>query len=100
MREWSDVKGRLQSLDSAEKEEIDLAVRLVADIIERRNELGLTQRQLAEMSGVKQSAIARLEKFGVIPRIDTLEKLVKPLNLEIKLVSKNSDNEEAAAAVS
>ncbi len=96
MKEWSDVKGKLDSLSDDEIKTIDLAVKLVANIIQRRVELGLTQRDLAKLSGVKQSAIARLETFGVIPRIDTLEKLIKPLKLEIKLIPKDRDSEEAA----
>lgn len=91
MKEWPDVKKNLVSLNSAEKEEINKTAGLVAEIIQRRLELSLTQRRLAELSGVKQSAIARLERNGAIPRIDTLFKLLKPLGLTITLIN-DTDN--------
>ena len=45
---------------------------LVSHIIERRLALGLTQKQLAERTGLKQEAVARLESARTMPRVDTL----------------------------
>ncbi len=87
MKKWSDVRNNIQALSDLEKEEIRLTAELVAKIIERRAEIGWTQRQLAEESGVKQSAIARFESLAVVPRIDTLYRLLKPLGLKIKLIT-------------
>ena len=87
MKKWSDVRNNIQALSDLEKEEIRLAAELVAKIIGRRTEIGWTQRQLAEESGVKQSAIARFESLAVVPRIDTLYRLLKPLGLKIKLIT-------------
>jgi transcriptional regulator with XRE-family HTH domain len=42
-----------------------------------RRRRGLTQRQLAELSGVPQSAIARIESGRVTPRVDSLDKLLR-----------------------
>jgi len=42
-----------------------------------RKRAGLTQRELAERSGVAQPAIARIEKGAVVPRVDTLERLLR-----------------------
>jgi transcriptional regulator with XRE-family HTH domain len=42
-----------------------------------RRRAGLTQRQLAEKAGVPQSAIARIESRAVIPRVDTLDRLLE-----------------------
>lgn len=86
MQKWSDVRTNIKSLTENENDEIELAVQLVATIIKRRQELGLTQRQLAYKTGIKQSAIARFESLGAVPRIDTLCKLSKSLGLEVKLV--------------
>jgi len=87
MKKWSDVRNNIQALSDLEKEEIRLTAELVARIIERRAEIGWTQRKLAEESGVKQSAIARFESLAVVPRIDTLYRLLKPLGLKIKLIT-------------
>jgi len=87
MKKWSDLKNNISSLNVEEKKQISETVNLVGQIIQRRQNLGLTQRQLAELSGVKQSAIARLESNGVIPRVDTLFKLLRPLRLRVILVN-------------
>jgi predicted transcriptional regulator len=41
-----------------------------------RRRAGLTQRALAEVAGVPQPAIARIERGTVAPRFDTLERLL------------------------
>jgi transcriptional regulator with XRE-family HTH domain len=38
---------------------------------------GFTQRQLADKASVPQSVIARIESRGVIPRVDTLDRLLE-----------------------
>lgn len=42
-----------------------------------RRAAGLSQRELASRAGVAQPAVARIETGGVIPRIDTLERLLR-----------------------
>src|SRR3954454_16279383 len=56
----------------------------VADrVAERRQEKGLSQRELAELVGTTQSAIARLERGGRPPRIDTLLRIADALECEL-----------------
>lgn len=85
MKMWSDVRDQLTSLTEDEKEQSQIAAELISAIVKRRNELGLSQRQLADKCGIHYVAIARLEKNGVVPRIDTLSKIIRPLGLKIKL---------------
>lgn len=66
MKEWSNLKSHLRTLDETEKEQIRETAELIAQIIQRREDLGLTQRKLAEISGVKQSAIARLVQIPAL----------------------------------
>lgn len=86
MKNWTNTINEVNSITAEEKAEIEFIANLVAKIVERRTELGITQRKLAQLSGVKQAAIARFEKLGVIPRIDTIIKILKPLNLKITLI--------------
>lgn len=86
MKRWEDVKKNLSSFTDTEKEEIEIAAAIISQIVNRRHELGLSQQDLAEASGLKQSAIARIESLGHVPRIDTLYKMAKPLGLKIAVV--------------
>lgn len=52
------------------------------EIREKRIELGLTQSEVAEKSGLSQSMIARIESGTVDPRVSTIRKIVDVLNQE------------------
>jgi transcriptional regulator with XRE-family HTH domain len=52
-------------------------------VAHRRKELGLSQAELAELTGTTQSAIARLEAGGRPPRIDTLLRIAEALDCEL-----------------
>ncbi len=66
----------------------DMTNEIIVQLINRRLELGITQRQLAAKSEIKQPMIARIEKFESIPRIDTVVKLADALGLKIIISSK------------
>jgi transcriptional regulator with XRE-family HTH domain len=56
----------------------------IADkVAERRIAQGLSQRELAERVGTTQSAIARLERGGRPPRIDTLLSIAEALDCDL-----------------
>ena len=73
-------------LTQAEKDEIQLKVDLLGKLIEAREKKGISQKRLAEMSGLKQPAIARLERMQTTPQIDTLFKILKPLGYTLEIV--------------
>lgn len=74
------------NLTQAEKDEIQLKIDLAGKLIEAREKKGITQEQLAQMSGLKQPAIARLEKMKATPQIDTLFHVLKPLGYTLAIV--------------
>ena len=56
----------------------------IADkVADERVRRGLSQRELAERCGTTQSAIARLERGGRPPRIDTLLRIAEALDCEL-----------------
>jgi transcriptional regulator with XRE-family HTH domain len=56
----------------------------IADkVASRRQAKGLSQRELAELVGTTQSAIARLERGGRPPRIDTLLRIADALDCDL-----------------
>ncbi len=73
-------------VDSAQLAQIEFEVELIGKLIMAREERGLSQRELAEISGVKQPAIARLESLKSTPKIDTLFKVLNPLGYKLDIV--------------
>lgn len=58
--------------------------RLIAGrVTERRKAWGISQRELAELCGTTQSAIARVERGARPPRIDTLGRIAAALDCEL-----------------
>ncbi|MBQ2275915.1 MAG: helix-turn-helix transcriptional regulator [Lachnospiraceae bacterium] len=69
-----------------DREQINFEVDLIGKIIEAREAKGLSQRELAQISGVKQPAIARMESMKSTPQIDTLLKVLVPLGYTLEIV--------------
>jgi transcriptional regulator with XRE-family HTH domain len=56
-----------------------------ASVIARaRRRAGYTQRELAARAGLAQPALARLEAGRVIPRVDTLERILRACGRELE----------------
>lgn len=68
------------------KAEVEFETALIGKIIEAREEMGLSQRELANLSGIKQPAIARLERGATVPKVDTLIRLLVPLGKTLAIV--------------
>jgi transcriptional regulator with XRE-family HTH domain len=56
-----------------------------------RRAAGLSQRELAVKSGVPQSAIARIERGRQVPRVDTLERLLRVCGFQLEMVPKRGE---------
>lgn len=52
-------------------------------VAERRKEAGLTQKQLANLLGLKRSSISKWENGASKPRAETLKKLADLLNCTV-----------------
>lgn len=66
--------------------ESDLRVALIGELIKARQEKGLSQKKLEELSGVKQPIIARMEKGRTSPQLDTILKVLAPLGKTLAIV--------------
>jgi ribosome-binding protein aMBF1 (putative translation factor) len=73
-------------LTSKEIAESDLRVALTCEIMQARKEKGISQKQLATMSGVKQPVIARMENGTTNPQIDTVLKVLASLGKTLAIV--------------
>jgi DNA-binding XRE family transcriptional regulator len=68
----------------------NLRVSLIGELIKARQEQGLSQRKLEELSGVKQPIIARMEKGTTSPQLDTILKVLAPLGKTLAIVPLDS----------
>ncbi len=83
---FSDFYNDDNNVSPAERAKIEFVVELIGKMIEVREAKGLTQEQLAEAAGLKQSAVARLERMKATPQIDTLFKLLTPMGYKLAIV--------------
>ena len=86
-RSWDELKatradsaGRRRGYDKAGR-----AIRLAMEVRALREARGLSQRELAELVGTTQSAIARLEGGNVSPSLPTLDKIAEALDAELSV---------------
>ena len=59
--------------------------KIIEEIIMARKEKNLTQKELAELIGTKQSNISRLESGNYNPTIDFLNKIAVAVGKELKV---------------
>ena len=74
---WEDVEQELFTPE--EIAESKLRVALIGELTAARKEKGLTQRELEELSGVKQPIIARMDSGSTTPNLSTILKVLAPL---------------------
>jgi len=77
MRKWSDVEKDIFTAE--EIRESRLRVDIIGELIKARNEQGLSQRELEQLSGVKQPIISRMEAGETSPQLDTVLRVLAPL---------------------
>lgn len=66
--------------------ENDLMVKLVGEMIKTRKENHISQRELEDMTGVKQSVIARMESGKTDPQLSTILKLLVSMGKTLTIV--------------
>ena len=66
--------------DTPIKTDYDIFFEVCQLIIAARKELGITQKQLAQKSGVSQSNISKIENGSYYPSIATVKRIADSLN--------------------
>ena len=94
-RTWDDFYADETAKYTAEQrafaEAYKAELRLGMDLITLRERRGLTQTQLAELSGVPQGQISRIEcAVGVNPTQKTLLKLARALDADLCIVPRDA----------
>ena len=90
---FEEVHNRLMKDDEfkAEYEKLKPRYELIAQIIDARNKLNITQEELAQRVGTQKSNISRLESGSYNPSLDMITKIARSLGkqINISLVSMN-----------
>lgn len=76
-RSWEEARKELFTPEEIAAS--DLRVAIVGELIRARQEMGVSQKKLEEMSGVKQPIIARMERGSSAPQLETVLKVLAPL---------------------
>ena len=63
----------------------EIEYKIIEDIIMARKERNLTQKELAELVGTKQSNISRFESGNYNPSLDFLNKLANAVGKELEV---------------
>ena len=66
--------------------ETELEDQIKRSLIQARLDAGLTQKQLAERSGIRQSNISRIESGTATPTIQTLNAIAKGSGKKLKII--------------
>ncbi len=74
-------------LNELEKKEIEL----LKEIALERKKKGLTQRGLCAIINMSQPSLAKIEQGDMSPQLNTILKILEPLNLTLKIVPKDEE---------
>lgn len=88
MKTWNDYKEYVKKADphsSRDLADVEKQARIISAVIEQRNALGLSQRELANICGIPQSSVARIESFQTTPNLATLIKILRSLGLKLTI---------------
>ncbi len=66
-------------------DEFEFEFELIRLLLDKRIKQGITQKELADKIGTKQSSIARLESGKYNPSLSFLNKVAKALDVKIKV---------------
>lgn len=89
---WDEVRAELFTPEEIAAS--DLRVALIGELIKARNERGISQKKLEEMSGVKQPVIARMERGTTSPQLDTVLKVLNSLGKTLAVVPLEQNSAE------
>jgi len=80
---WNDLKNKDEktklTIETSEK-----VINIIRKITNARIKLNISQRDLAKKCGIKQPALARIETFKIIPKLNTLIKIANCVNISIE----------------
>jgi predicted transcriptional regulator len=90
-----DLENRLKNAEfKKEYEALELEYVIIQAIIDARKSMHLTQKQLSELTGVDQADISKIETGMGNPTLKMLGRLLRGMNLRMKLESISNEVHE------
>lgn len=74
-----------RGVETGYAEKLDIKDSLAAKLIEARNKKGITQKQLADVTGIYQADISKIERGLANPSLSTLKRLADGLDMQLKI---------------
>ena len=71
------------------KKKIDVVTELAESLIKAREIANITQKELAEKTGIYQADISKIERGLANPSLSTLKRLAEGMGMELQLAFKN-----------
>jgi ribosome-binding protein aMBF1 (putative translation factor) len=93
MANWTEYKKYVRETNpeiGKDFDEIEAVSQIVGTMIERRHDLKLSQRELADLCGLPHSSVARIESGRTTPNLSTLVKIFRQLGLYLVATPVNS----------
>ena len=83
---WENLKATNENtkktIETSEK-----VISIIRKITDARIRLNISQRDLAKKCGIQQPALARIETFKIIPKINTLIKIAECVHISIEALN-------------
>lgn len=86
MANWNDYKNHVRNTNpeiGKDIDEVEATSQIIGAMIERRHDLKLSQRDLADLCGIQHSSVARIESGKSTPNLSTLLKIFSKLGLNL-----------------
>lgn len=72
-------------IETGNKQEVDIVMGLAENLIMARDIVGMTQKQLSELTGIYQADISKIERGLANPSLSTLKRLADGMGLKLKI---------------
>jgi predicted transcriptional regulator len=84
---WDDAKKKILQNEEVQQElkNNKAEYKIIEEIIAARQEKNLTQKDLAELVGTRQSNISRLESGNYNPTLEFLNKIARAIGKELEI---------------
>lgn len=103
-RSWKEVKAEMEQLDLASGRDVDVAREIAHErtrayvlghrLSQLRNEIGLTQEQVAQHMGISQPRVSQLENGDLDQmEVETIRRYVAALGGHLKIVADFDDHD-------